>query len=108
MWKVYKANHYIQGELISQHRTEALARKQAIEEIEHSYTVKEETSKEVLIWLENEDRMPIGIVTKQKGTKRIRQGKKKKQCKQVRYDLNSSKNIVANNNNHFDSVRLAA
>ena len=78
MWKVYKANHYIQGELISQHKTEALALKKAIEEIEHSYTVKEETSKEVLIWLENEERTAVGIIVKtKKGAKRIRQGKGK-------------------------------
>lgn len=32
----------------------------------------------------------------------------RRQCKQVRYDLNSSKNLVANNNAHFDSVALAA
>ncbi len=78
MWKVYKANHYIQGELISQHKTEALARKSAIEKIEHTYTVKEETSKEVLIWLENEDHTAVGIIVKtKKGAKRIRQGKGK-------------------------------
>ena len=37
----------------------------------------------------------------------LRQGKEEEKCKQVRYDLNSSKTIVANNNNHFD-VALAA
>ena len=37
----------------------------------------------------------------------IRQGNKEEQCKQVRYDLNSSKQLVANNNNHFEQ-RLAA
>ena len=43
-----------------------------------SYTVKEETSKEVLIWLENEDRTAVGIIVKtKKGAKRIRQGKGK-------------------------------
>ena len=39
----------------------------------------------------------------------IRQGNKEEQCKQVRYDLNSSNNLVANNNLHFDqTARLAA
>ena len=42
------------------------------------------------------------------GATRFRQGKKEKKCKQVRYDLNSSKTIVANNNTHFDAVALAA
>jgi hypothetical protein len=32
----------------------------------------------------------------------------RRQCKQVRRDLNSSNSLVANNNAHFDSVALAA
>ena len=32
----------------------------------------------------------------------------RRQCKQVRCDLNSSNNLVANNNAHFESVALAA
>jgi hypothetical protein len=78
MWKVYKANHYIQGELISEHSTEAAARKKAKKEVGHSYTVKEENKKEILIWLEDKERMAIGIIIKtKKGAKRIRQGKGK-------------------------------
>ena len=39
----------------------------------------------------------------------IRQGNEEEKCKQVRYDLNSSNNLVANNNLHFDqAARLAA
>ena len=70
MWKVYKANHYIQGILISKHKTEAAARKKAKEEIKFSYTVKEESKKEILIWLENKDRIAVGIIvkSKEKGT----------------------------------------
>ena len=30
------------------------------------------------------------------------------ECKQVRYDHNSSKTIIANNNYHYESARLAA
>ena len=79
MWKVYKENHYIQGDLISSHKTEAAARKKAKQEIEHSYTVKEENKKEIVIWLEDKERMAIGvIVKKKKGAKRIRQSKKEK------------------------------
>ncbi len=35
---------------------------------------------EIVIWLEDEDKIPIGIITKKKtkGTKRIRQSKKEK------------------------------
>ena len=79
MWKVWKENNnYIQGELISKHSSEPAALKKAANEIEYKHTVKEEDAEETVIWLEDEDRRPIGIITKQKGTKRIRQGKKKK------------------------------
>ena len=82
MWKVYKENHYIQGDLISSHKTETAARKKAKQAIGHSYTVKEEVKEEIRIWLEDKDRIPIGIIIKtKKGAKRIRQGKKKKECK---------------------------
>jgi hypothetical protein len=67
MWKVYKANHYIQGILISKHKTESAARKRAKEEIDFSHTVKEESKKEIIIWLENKERTPIGIIVKCKG-----------------------------------------
>ena len=77
MWKVYKAAHYIQGIFISQHKTEAAARKKAKEVIEFSYTVKEKQKKEIIIWLEDNERMPIGIIVKNTGTKRLRQGKEK-------------------------------
>ena len=69
MWKVYKANHYIQGILISKHKTESAARKKAKEEIKFSYTVKEESKKEILIWLENKDRIAVGIIVKSKEKK---------------------------------------
>lgn len=79
MWKLWQEyNGYIQGELISKHASEKAALKKAKTVIEYKYETKEEDTEEIVIWLENEDRMPIGIVTKQKGTKRIRQGKKKK------------------------------
>jgi len=78
VWKIYKENHYIQGDLISSHKTEEIARKKAKEVIGHSYTVKEEDKKEIRIWLENKERIPIGIIIKtKKGAKRIRQGKRK-------------------------------
>jgi len=42
------------------------------------------------------------------GAKWLRQGNNKVECKQVRYNLKSSKIIVANNNTHFEAARLAA
>jgi len=110
VWKLYKENKYIQGELISSHKTEELARKKAKEVIGHSYTVKEEDKKEIRICLEEKERMPMGKLLKQR--KRGRNGfdkvKENKKCKQVRYDLNSSNSISANNNVHFESIALAA
>ena len=50
MWKIYKATEYIQGKLISQHKTEAAARKKAKKVIEYSYTVKEDSKEETVIW----------------------------------------------------------
>ena len=79
MWKVWReSNYYIQGELISKHSSETAALKKAAAMIEFKHKVKEEDTDEVVIWLEVEDNIPIGIITKQKGTNRIRQGKKKK------------------------------
>ncbi len=79
MWKVWKENtNYIQGELVSKHSSETAALKKAANEIEYKYTVKEEDTEETVIWLEDEDRRPIGIITKKKGAKRLRQGKKEK------------------------------
>ena len=79
MWKLYKADYYIQGILISNHKTETAARKKAKQEVGHSYTVKEEDKNEIRIWLENKERSPIGIIIKtKKGAKRIRQSKKGK------------------------------
>lgn len=79
MWKVWReSNYYIQGELISKHSSEKAALKKAETEIDFKHKIKEEDTEETVIWLEDEDRSPIGIITKQKGTKRIRQGKKEK------------------------------
>jgi hypothetical protein len=68
MWKVYQGAHYIQGIFISQHKTEAAARKKAKKVIEFSYTVKEKQKKEIIIWLEDKERMPVGIIVKNTGT----------------------------------------
>ena len=85
-WKVWKWDgHYIQGELISSHTTEAAALKRAKKEIKYLKAVKSEIDRkdEIVIWLDGEDGKPLGVITKKinkktKGTKRIRQGKKGK------------------------------
>jgi hypothetical protein len=80
MWKLWREhNGYIQGELISKHASDqSAALKKAKTVIEYKHTVREEDTEEIVIWLEDEDKIPIGIITNKKGTKRIRQGKKKK------------------------------
>ena len=85
-WKVWKWDgHYIQGELISSHTTEAAALKKAKKEIKYLKAVKSEIDRkdEIVIWLDGEGGKPLGVITKKitkktKGTKRIRQGKKGK------------------------------
>ena len=79
-WKVWKWNgHYIQGELLSSHTSEAAALKKAKKEIKYLNAVKEEGKDEIVIWLDGEAGTPLGVITKKitKGMKRIRQSKKK-------------------------------
>ena len=79
MWKLWREhNGYIQGELLSKHASDKAALKKAKTVIEYEYTVRDEDEDGDIIWLENENKMPIGIITHKKGAKRIRQGKKKK------------------------------
>ena len=79
-WKVWKWNgRFIQGELVSSHSSEAAALKKAKKEIKYLNAVKEEGKDEIVIWLDGEAGTPLGVITKKitKGTKRIRQSKKK-------------------------------
>ena len=78
-WKVYKYNgHYIMGDLISSHKTEQAALKKAKKEIDFKFSEREKRKDEILIWLDGENHRPAGVITHElKGTKRIRQGKKK-------------------------------
>jgi len=65
MWKLYKYNgHYIQGELISEHKTESAALKKAQKEIGFTYAVRDKREKEQLIWLDNEEHTPLGVIVK--------------------------------------------
>ena len=65
MWKVYKWNGiYIQGDLISQHKTESAALKRAKKEINFAHAVKAESRGEKLIWLDSEDHTPVGVIVK--------------------------------------------
>ena len=77
-WKVWKWNgHYIQGELLSSHTSEAAALKKAKKEIKYLNAVKEESKTEITIWLDGEAGTPLGVITK-KITKKSKKKKKPK------------------------------
>ena len=66
-WKVWKWDgHYIQGELLSSHTSEAAALKKAKKEIKYLNAVKEEKKDEIVIWLDGESGVPLGVITKKK------------------------------------------
>ena len=64
MYKVYKYNgHYIQGELISKHTTESAAMKSAKKNIEFKHAVKSKLVKPKVIWLDDVNNSPVGLIT---------------------------------------------
>jgi len=80
MWKLYKYNgHYIEGDLVSRHKTEDAAMKKAKKTIDFEFSEREKRKDEILIWLDGENHTPAGVIVHKlkKGTKRIRQDKKK-------------------------------
>ncbi len=65
MWRVYKWDgHYIMGELISKHSTEAAALKAAKKNINFQKTEKVKRGKETLIWLDADNHEPLGVIIK--------------------------------------------
>ena len=77
-WKVWKWDgHYIQGELLSSHTSEAAALKKAKKEIKYLTAVRSEIDRkdEIVIWLDGENGKPLGVITK-KITKRSKKNKK--------------------------------
>ena len=65
MYKIYKYDgDYIQGEFISQHKTEAAALKKAEKVIGHKREAKMKKKDESLIWLDAEDGTPMGVIVK--------------------------------------------
>ena len=66
MWKVYKWNgRFIQGDLISKHRSEDAAIMRAKKEINFIFAEKVKSGNETLIWLDDEDHDPIGVIVKE-------------------------------------------
>ena len=65
MWKLYKWNgHYIMGDLISKHSSEDAALKKAAKELSFTYAEKVKRNKETLIWLDDTDHTPMGVIVK--------------------------------------------
>tara|TARA_A100001391_G_C4875534_1_gene226604 strand:- start:124 stop:357 length:234 start_codon:yes stop_codon:yes gene_type:complete len=65
MWKVYAYNgRFIQGDLVSKHSSESAAIKAAKKSIEFKKQYKEKSKNEIVIWLDDEDGTPVGIIVK--------------------------------------------
>jgi hypothetical protein len=65
MWKLYKWNgQYIQGDFVSKHSSEDAAVKRASKELKFIFADKVEKSKETLIWLDDIDHKPVGVIVK--------------------------------------------
>jgi hypothetical protein len=65
MWKFYKWNgHYIQGDFVSKHSSEDAALKKAAKEIGFIFAYKVKQGKETLIWLDDRNHSPIGVIIK--------------------------------------------
>ena len=67
MWKLYKWNgHYIQGDLVSKHSSEDAAVKRASKELNFTFAEKSKIGKEILIWLDDDNHTPVGVIVKKK------------------------------------------
>ena len=65
MWKIYKWNgHYIQGDLVSKHTSEDAAIKKATKELGFVFPEKVKRGKETLIWLDDKEHTPVGVIVK--------------------------------------------
>ena len=65
MWKIYKWDgRYIMGDLVSKHSSEDAALKKAAKEINFTFAEKTKNDKETLIWLDNADHTPVGVIVK--------------------------------------------
>ena len=62
MWKIYKYNgRYIKGDFLSQHTSESAALKKAIK---FAFSEKTKKNKEILIWLDDKEHTPVGVIVK--------------------------------------------
>jgi hypothetical protein len=65
MWKLYKWNgQYIQGDFVSKHSSEDAAIKRAAKELKFTFADKVKDGKETLIWLDDGNYTPVGVIIK--------------------------------------------
>ncbi len=65
MWKVYAYNgRFIQGNLVSKHSSESAAIKAAKKSIDFKKQHREKSKEEIVIWLDDDDGTPMGIIVK--------------------------------------------
>ncbi len=65
MWKVYAYNgRFIQGDLVSKHSSESAAIKAAKKKLDCKNQHKEKSKEEIVIWLDDDDGTPLGIIVK--------------------------------------------
>jgi len=70
MYKLYKYDgHYIQGELVSKHSSESAALKAAKKKLNYHTATKSSFVKPSVIWLDDENHTPIGLITIKGGAK---------------------------------------
>jgi hypothetical protein len=76
MWKVYKWNgHYIKGDLVSEHSSEAAALKAAKKKLKYSRAEKStlpsfKVRNELVIWLDDTNGTPLGLILKKTRNKK--------------------------------------
>mgnify|MGYP001334715658 CR=1 FL=1 len=64
MYKLYKYDgHYIQGELVSKHSSESAALKAAKKKLNFNTATKSNIVKPKVIWLDDKNHTPIGLIT---------------------------------------------
>ena len=77
MWKVYAYDgRFIQGDLVSKHSSESAAIKAAKKSIDFKKQHKEKSKQEIVIWLDDDDGTPMGIIVKKvkKGSEKVSTG----------------------------------
>jgi len=78
MWEFWEENDkYIQGNLVSEHSSKAAAISRAKKKLGKEIKLTEDNRKnEKIIWIDSPTNIPLGIIRKLMGAKRIRQSKK--------------------------------